>query len=195
MIRMGARSFAAALGLVSLWTLWGVSGCSYGGYVSNGLNIAQRAQGGPAEKRTYYVDVTLDGHEGSRVRNTGDIRIADAVNTSPRFQFTINNAEEFGKVSSVILNIHLYHPDRKDQPFDAGYVIALAGQDSSKPAFTPGTVYDLSKPMEGVRVVYPASYQGERDGTVKLPAGSHFCMTVTVQASRAETARVFFETK
>ena len=121
---------------------------------------------------------------GFHLRN--DVVLKDIVN---------GDAEDFGTITSVILNIHLMHPERKDQPFDASYVLALASQDTSKPAFKPNVTYDFSNPIEGVKVVYPATYKGEKNGTVRLPSNSHFCMTVTVQASRAETARVMFETK
>ncbi len=173
-------------------------GCSYGGYVGSGLRLAGKASGessSGSQQRKHYVDVMLDGNEGSREKNTGDIRIATAVNSSPKFRYSIRDAEAMGEITSVILNIHLHHPDRKDQPFDASYVIALAASEAGKLAFKPDVTYDMSKPMPGVKVIYPANYKGEKNGTVKLPANSHFCMTVTVQASRAETARVMFQTK
>jgi hypothetical protein len=179
-------------------------GCSGWGWASRGLSIADRAAGRPGRggggggggyKIKRYVDVMIDGNVGSRDKNTGDILINQAVNASPSFKFTLSDAEDFGTITSVILNIHLMHPDRKDQPFDASYVLALASKDNTKPAFKPDMTYYFSKPIEGVKVIYPATYKGEKDGTVRLPANSHFCMTVSVQASRAETARVMFETK
>ncbi|MBN1345111.1 MAG: hypothetical protein JXQ73_20620 [Phycisphaerae bacterium] len=193
-----SRALLVTLGIGFLVSITAAIGCSYGGYVTSGLGVAKRASGEPSGgtyKAKYYVDVMLDGNEGSREKATGDIRIASAVNTSPRFKFALRDPDEFGKITSVILNIHLYHPERKDQPFDASYVLALASQDAAKLAFKPDVTYDFSTPIEGVKVIYPASYKGNQDGTVKLPGGSHFCMTVTVQASRVETARVMFETK
>jgi len=196
MRQVGWALCVMVLTLGSLLAIGSAPGCSYGGYVSTGLAVANRHKGGQTDKpRPYFIDVMIDGHEGTRKKTTGDIEIADAVNASPKFKFSVSNPEEFGAITSVIVNIHRYYPDRKDQPFDASYVFALASQDAGKPAFKPDVTYDLSKPIEGVKVVYPANYKGEQDGSIKLPSGSHFCMTVTVQASRAETARVLFETK
>jgi len=198
MRRCENRHWATTLRIGLLVGLAATIGCSYGGYVSTGLGIAKRASGGPSgggDKVKRYVDVMIDGNEGSRDKHTGDIIIADAVNASPRFKFSVSDPEDFGKITSVILNIHLMHPDRKDQPFDASYVLALASKDNTTLAFKPNVTYNLSTPTESVKVIYPATYKGAKDGRVKLPGNSHFCMTVSVQASRAETARVMFETK
>lgn len=190
---------AASLGLAVVWTA--SVGCSYAGYASSGLRLASKASddssgsSSSGDQRKYYIDVMLDGNEGSRQKHTGDIKFADAVNQSPSFKFTVRDKEEFGKITSVILNIHLMHPERKDAPFDASYVIALASEDNSKLAFEPGRTYHFAEKLEGVKVIYPQPYKGDRDGTVRLPGNSHFCMTVSVTGSRAETARVMFETR
>ncbi len=196
------RSFVAVMAVGLVVALAASVGCSGGGWASTGLSIARHASkdssGGSSaggDQREYYIDVMLDGNEGSREKHTGDIKFSDAVNQSPSFKYTVRDKEEFGKITSVILNIHLMHPERKDAPFDASYVIALASADTSKLAFEPNRTYHFAEKLEGVKVIYPQPYKGDRDGTVRLPGNSHFCMTVSVTGSRAETARVMFETR
>jgi hypothetical protein len=202
MRRCENRTCVTALGIVWLVGIALAVGCSYSGYVTSGLGIADKAAGGPVSggesaspsMPKHYIDVSLGGDSGSRDKNTGDIVMSSTVDPKPTFQYSVRDPDAFGTITSVILNIHLMHPDRKDQPFDASYVIALASADNSKLAFKPDIAYDLGQPIPGVKVIYPATYKGEKDGSINLPADSHFCMTVTVQASRAETARVMFQT-
>ncbi len=173
-------------GLVAM-ALTGMTGCGSAMSVGRmGLNL---------KKKDLHLKVMLDGQVAEQnklkkaVAGHSGWKIKQQVSTSPVLRFEIEDPEDFGRITSVIINI--YQQFEADYSHQAEYAVYATSQDPQA-QMKPGVDYDLGNLPPGFEA---RALGGQTGSRVELRPGMKYKMNLTVVADRSETGQIEFETR
>lgn len=135
-----------------------------------------------------YVDVWVDGKLA--MNRYGRSVVTDPVSVHPKFKYTINDARAFGKVRSVIINIHRevggnWYPEPE-------FIVTSANPSETRTQIRPGKKFDLGSPNSSLLIL---NREGKPQTKLKLKASSRYLMNFTVHGTLKETVGVEFTTQ
>lgn len=184
-----AGKVLSVTGLVSL--SWLIAGCSGTSAAITGGRMLWNVSRDSSNLR-----VLLDGQEGKQNKlkkawkgpKGARFVIKEQVSTSPIFNYTLKNPDEFGRIAGVSFAIH--------QEFESDFShlaeFVVYGKDNkSESQLKPDTDYDLSNLHENFKIV---DHRGDPVDKVALKSGLQYRIVLTVRADASDTILVEFET-
>lgn len=174
------------LGLI-LATAIGCSGSSAGMTAARiGINLSKNDS-----HLRLYVDEEKAEQNTAKKAATGysEWKIKEPVSTEPKLKFEIIKAEKLGRITMVAVSI--FQQYEADYSHQAEYTIVSKSQEPNA-QMKPDTVYDLSKPGDGFKVI---DLTGKTVEGVRLKPGLKYKLVLTVRADKSETAQIEMKTK
>ncbi len=171
--------------IVALCGLLLSTGCSYFGVSS--FSMDSGGSGSGSSDRECLVDVWLD----SNACEHGQVwcEISSSVSRTPKFKYAINDADQMGRVKSVIINVFREFNDGWSS--NADFIVIATDTNDPKAQMKPTKVYDFGSPSETIKIM---DGSGNTLEGMKLEAGMKYLMNVAVSADKSQTCGVVFFT-
>ncbi len=166
-----------------------VSGCSATGAAMTGLNIGKNLS-----SKDSNLAIQLDGKAATQnmfkkaTSGYSQWSVAGETSTAPTLRFDLSDPASFGRITSVMLQIH--QKFEADYSHQAEFKVVAANTNDPQSQMKPGVDYNLGNLGSNFKVF---NLTNQQVGGVTLQPGKEYMLVLTVVADRSESAQVYFK--